>query len=87
MLMVPVIQVIELSEHTQLRERGFFQDVTYEEVDRVLEHPGPAYQFSKTMPSSYVRAPRVGEHNSEIFTKYLKLDDADLRNLRDRGVI
>ena len=87
MLMVPVNQVNELSEHTQLRERGFFQDVTYEEVGRVLEHPGPAYQFSKTTPSSYVRAPRVGEHNSEIFTKYLKLGDADLRNLRDRGVI
>ncbi len=87
MLMVPVNQVNELSEHTQLRERGFFQDVTYEEVGRVLEHPGPAYQFSKTTPSSYVRAPRVGEHNSEIFAKYLKLDDADLRNLRDRGVI
>ena len=87
MLMVPVNQVNELSEHTQLRERGFFQDVTYEEMGRVLEHPGPAYQFSKTTPSAYVRAPRVGEHNSEIFAKYMKFDDADLRSLRDRGVI
>ena len=74
MLIVPVNKIDDLSQHSQLRERDFFKEVTYDNfADLKLEHPGPAYQFSLTKPPAYTRAPLVGEHNHYMYSEILNI--------------
>ena len=74
MLIVPVNKIDDLSQHTQLRERDFFKEVTYDNfADLKLEHPGPAYQFSLTKPPAYTRAPLIGEHNHYMYSEVLNI--------------
>jgi len=50
-------------------------------------HPGPFAHFGAT-PVTYRRAaPRIGEHNREIFGRELGLDDARLAALAAEGVV
>lgn len=72
------------SEH--LKARGFFVEAAHSEAG-LLKYPrGPAI-LSKTPFSISRTAPRLGEHNEEIYTGWLGMDKADLPRLAGAGII
>ena len=88
MLIVPVNKIDDLSQHTQLRERDFFEEVKYENFgDLKLEHPGPAYQFSLTKPPAYSRAPLIGEHNNYMYLEVLDINTNRYNTLVSEKII
>ena len=81
----PVVDPRSLSDHPQLRHRGFFEEV---------EHPAVGRQRFMTVPFRYASverwlrrpAPRLGEHNTEILSE-LGLSADEIRRLEKSLII
>jgi len=81
----PLVDPRSLSDHPQLRHRGFFEEI---------EHPVIGVQRFMTVPFRYASvdrwlrcaAPRIGEHNSEILSE-LGLSADEIRRLEKSQVI
>jgi benzylsuccinate CoA-transferase BbsE subunit len=71
----------------ELRERGFFTTVAYPELGASIEHPA---FFAKTAPDGGIRvrrrAPRIGEHNDEVYGA-AGIEREALDKLRSEGVV
>ena len=70
------------SEH--LAARGYFASVEYPEFRRTLTVPGAPFTASGT-PWRTRKAPRIGEHNIEIYCDELGLSRAELSALKGAG--
>jgi len=82
---MPVNDVEDILQDAQLKDRGFF--ASYEIEGTPVLDAGPAARMSGT-PLSFRRpAPRLGEHNREVFGEFLGLGDAEIADLVARGVI
>lgn len=66
--------------------RGFFVEVEHPEVGKAL-YPGVPYRLSETPLSIRRPAPRLGEHNEEVYCGELGLTKAELAALRAAGVV
>jgi crotonobetainyl-CoA:carnitine CoA-transferase CaiB-like acyl-CoA transferase len=66
-LLAPCNDAREVLEHRQLREREFFVTVEYPELGVSLEHADGFARSSASRIGIRRRAPRIGEHNVEIF--------------------
>jgi len=82
----PVNTTVDLLEDEQLAARGFWREVEYAELGLSIRHPGPAFQTSGEA-CSLRRAPRIGEHNKEIYRHELGLSSEALIILKGAGVI
>jgi crotonobetainyl-CoA:carnitine CoA-transferase CaiB-like acyl-CoA transferase len=70
-----------------LAERGFFVELDHPEVG-TLKYPGPGFFFDGANPMQTTRgAPRLGEHNAEIYCGRLGLSDEELGRLRAARVV
>ena len=84
--MAPVLTVAEAMKHPHLRQRGTVRKVH----DRILgdfELPGFALRFSDFPRPLDLEAPFLGEHNEEIFARYLGYEADQLRQLERRGIV
>ncbi len=82
----PVNTIKDVVEDAHLRHRHYF--VTVERDDTgPLTHPGAPYRLEKTPWALRRPAPRLGEHNEEIYGGRLGLSRAELRLLGQTGVI
>jgi len=81
----PVRNVAEVMEWEQMRARKYF--VTLDHPDAGAQrYPGVPYRFDgHTLPTR--RAPRLGEHNEEIYSGRLGYTASDLAFLTAAGVI
>jgi len=66
-----------LRDDPQLRSRGFFASVRHPEIDATLAYPGAPYVFSRTPWRIRCRAPRIGEHTSEVFRDWVRASTID----------
>jgi crotonobetainyl-CoA:carnitine CoA-transferase CaiB-like acyl-CoA transferase len=82
----PLKRVDEVLTEPQLRERGFFYELDHPEAGR-LTYPGLPFRFSEAAAGPPARAPRLGEHNEEIYIGRLGLTPAELTQLRQTGVV
>lgn len=83
----PVMDVKDISEWEHLDARDFWRPVHHPDIDAVLRYPGPFACLSET-PIAYHRpAPRIGEHNREIYVDELGLSAASLRILQGSGAV
>lgn len=71
----------------QLQAREFWVDVKHDELNDFIIYPGPFAKFSLTPIGVPRRAPRIGEHNHEIYEKELGLTKRQLSKLKSEGVI
>ena len=71
----------------QLEARNFWTSVEHEELNDTLTYPGPFAKFSLTPIGTPRRAPRIGEHNKEIYESELGLTPRELAELQAQGVI
>lgn len=86
MILAEVSTPADLAASDHLRARGYFVEVEYPELGRVLEVPGAPFIASAT-PWQTRRAPRTGEHNVEIYCDELGLSRAELCALKGAGAI
>lgn len=75
----------ELVDDAQLRARGMIERVPHPELGEIVLHGNPL-QFAGARPRERTLAPRLGEHNREVFSE-IGLDDHDLERLAAEGVI
>jgi benzylsuccinate CoA-transferase BbsE subunit len=78
LLIAPVSTIDEVVASPQLAARDYWRDVPSPIGGAPVRHPGPFARFGAT-PLAYRRpAPRVGEHNHDIYEGELGLDVAAL---------
>ncbi len=78
MLGYPVSTVADIEADPQLSERGFWQDVDVAEAGRSARFPGGFALFDGQRPRIRRPAPRLGEHNGEVYGAELGIGTADL---------
>lgn len=59
--------VAELGDDPHLKEREFFAQVEHPDLGISLRYPGPPYRLSETPWQICRSAPRLGEHNREVY--------------------
>jgi benzylsuccinate CoA-transferase BbsE subunit len=84
--MSPVSTGEAVANNPQLQARGFFVDVGHPAADRTLRMPGAPYLLSRTPWHIQRPAPRLGEHNEEVFAE-IGLSPAELATLQRKKVI
>lgn len=87
-LVIGLVQSPEqVVESPHLAERGFFVELDHAEVG-TLKYPGAGFFIDGANTMQTTRAaPRLGEHNAEIYGGRLGLSDAELAQLRTTQVI
>jgi len=74
----PVASARDIRDDPQLAARGFWQSVDHPELDATVTYPGPFAKFSAARCGITRRAPRIGEHNAEVYGAELGLSRHDL---------
>jgi len=85
-MLAPCNDAKEISEQAQLRFRELFLSVDYPEFDATIEHPGFFAKSNRCRIGIRRRAPRVGEHNTEVYGE-LGIQAAELEALASAGAI
>jgi len=83
----PVSSAKDIAEDVQLKSRDFWVEVEHSDLGTRLFYPGPFARFSQTPIQRWSRAPRIGEHNEEIYLQELHLSPQDLTTLMQGGVL
>jgi len=86
-ILFPVYTPHDLLHHPQLHARGFFVPLDHPELGKKLRYPGAPYQLSETPWQLRRRAPRLGEHNADVYCGELGLSRAELAVLMAAGAI
>ena len=77
----------ELLDNPHLWERGFFTNVEHPEFGGTFTYPGAPYKLSRSPWKLRFTAPRIGQHNTEVFHDGLGLPNEELEVLATAGVI
>lgn len=78
---------VQVVTSPHLQERGFLVELDHPEAGR-LKYPGPAFLLDGENPSSGGRAaPKLGEHNVEVYCGQLGLSTQELSALAAAGVV
>jgi len=85
-LLAPCNDAREVVEQRQLRERGLFVTIDYPHLGAAIEHPGFFARSNAHATAIRRRAPRIGEHNDEVYGE-LGLGPAELEKLAGEGVV
>ncbi len=85
-MLAPCNDAREILEQPQLRSRALFTTLEYPELGASIEHPDFFAKSTATRIGLRRRAPRVGEHNAEVFAE-IGLGARDLETLTREGVI
>ncbi|MDO8672171.1 MAG: CoA transferase [Dehalococcoidia bacterium] len=76
----------DLLKSEQLAARGYFQELDHPELGR-LKYPTVPYKLSATPIQLERAAPRLGEHNEEIYCDRLGYSRHELTRMRGMGLI
>jgi crotonobetainyl-CoA:carnitine CoA-transferase CaiB-like acyl-CoA transferase len=77
--------MLEASNDPNLKENNYVTEVWYPELNKNMKVHGTPWKFSKT-PANIKRAPKLGEHNSELLNK-LGYSEKDIQNLIEDKII
>ena len=76
----------DVLNHLQLNARGFWQDIDHPELGTKLKFPGGAVKTTQGYIGPKQRAPRIGEHNTEVYGA-LGLSETEMAELKKQRVI
>lgn len=76
----------DLLTDRNLKERDFWVSIDQPELGVKLPYPRQFAYLSETPATAITRAPRIGEHNAQVYGE-LGLDDAAMAELKQSGVI
>lgn len=83
----PVANAQDIRNDAQLNARDFWQGVEHPELGARFAYPGSFAKFSAASINIHCGAPRIGEHNEEIFLHELGLSEKELNALKQEGVV
>jgi len=86
-LLIPVNDVKDVQESSQMKYREFFNQVEHPELGESIAYPGFPILMNGVRPGVQRRAPLIGEHNQEVYEKELGISGERLVLLKNRGVI
>jgi crotonobetainyl-CoA:carnitine CoA-transferase CaiB-like acyl-CoA transferase len=72
---------------SQFNERDFWVEVEHPELETTLTYPGAFVKFSESDCGFRFKAPRIGEHNQEIYETELGLTKQQLLTLKQSHAI
>ena len=81
-----VLGIDELMPDPQYKARGFFQEIDHPVAGR-LHYPGAPFRMSQTPQRIAQPAPLLGQHNEEVYKRWLGLSHNDLTKLEENGII
>lgn len=84
--LVPIPSVAEVLEWEQTRARNYFETIDDPALGPI-RIPGAPLRFHSHRAEATRPAPRLGEHNREVFGARLGVDVHELKSLADAGVI
>ena len=82
----PVLSVRECLENEHLKEREAFVEIDHPMAGKV-KLLAPWVRFSETPSSIDSPAPLRGQHNKDVFGRILNLDESQIADLEQKGVI
>ncbi len=82
----PVNSTADVLSSPQMKERGFFADITHPQAGR-LTYPSASYKLSETPWQANRAAPLLGEHNQEIYCGQLGFSREKMADMKASGVI
>ena len=85
-LAVPVQGMADIANDPHLRERGFFQQVWFEQLERDLEIMRAPFISSGYVVTPKV-APALGQHSREVLQQWCNIDEAAIDALIVAGVV
>lgn len=83
----PVATAAELLDNEQLWDRGFFFEVDDPENGGKAVYPGAPYKMSESGWRFASSAPRVGQHNKQVYCDELGLSAEELRAMIKAGTV
>ena len=86
-MLYPVATTADMIDNIQLGSRGFWTELEHEEMDRKITYPGAFLRASECPIRISRRAPRIGEHNVEIYEHEIGMSRKELLALAQAGVI
>ena len=86
MLGYPVATAKEILDDEQLKGRGMWKEVEHDDLDETMTYPGFFTLFSSIACGFWRRAPRIGEHNEEIYAE-IGLKKGEILRLKKANVI
>ena len=82
----PILDAGEVLANEQFRARGYFVDLTHPDAG-TLTYTGAPFRLSDAREAAGGAAPRLGEHNAEVYGGLLGVGAGDLARLGDAGVV
>jgi crotonobetainyl-CoA:carnitine CoA-transferase CaiB-like acyl-CoA transferase len=82
----PVRNVKDLVGDEQLAYRNFFVEIDHPLAGK-LKYPGAPYKLSATPWEVKKRAPLLGEHNEEVYSRVLGYGQQDIAEMKQAGII
>ena len=86
-LLAPINTTEDILKNEHFKARGFWIEVEHPELNNAITYPGFPYSFSESPCKVTRRAPRIGEHNSEVLGQELGLSPDELIILKSGGII
>jgi len=86
-LLAPVNTIQDLLKNPHLAARDFWVNIDHPELNVHLTYPGAPFKSNRVSWRMNRRAPRVGEHNEEIYGKDLGFSDREIEALGRAGEI
>jgi crotonobetainyl-CoA:carnitine CoA-transferase CaiB-like acyl-CoA transferase len=87
MIGYPVANARDILQDPHLKDREFWQSVDESLFGMPFRYPGMFAKFSQMGPRNFRPAPRLGEHNNDIYEGELGLNRAEMTKLREENVI
>jgi benzylsuccinate CoA-transferase BbsE subunit len=86
-MLYPVLTPKDMLELDQLKFRNYWVEVDHPELGTSITYPGPFLKTSETFENVCLRAPRIGEHNEEVYLRELGMSKEQLLILKQMQVI
>jgi len=87
LLLSPVNEVDEVVRDEHLMARRYWKEIEQPESGKVLTHPRFTFLTSEGGNEVRCRAPRIGEHNTQVYEGELGFSKEELSALRVRGIM
>ena len=87
LLLAPVSTTRDIALDEQLAARNYFRTVAHPHLGRDLVLPGAFVKFSGRPDATLTPAPRLGQHNTDVYTGLLGYSRKRLQHLYTTGVI
>jgi benzylsuccinate CoA-transferase BbsE subunit len=83
----PVFTVADMVSFPQLSTREYWEEVEHPELGTTITYPGAFAKLAEGSCGIRRRAPRIGEHNEEVYINEMGMSPKDLELLRQAGDI